>query len=79
MHPSAMHPQLTLIAVEERQARLRADYAASQRNAAAWRAFVLRLRRILGWALVDAGVRIAAGRVESPGAFCPPAHLGSGR
>ena len=66
MHPSAMHPQLTLIAVEERQARLRADYAASRRNAAALRALVLRLRRVLGWALVDAGIRIAAGRPDQP-------------
>ena len=60
-----MYPQLTLIAVEERHARLRADYAASRRNAAAWRAYVLRLRRVLGWALVDAGIRIAAGRDEN--------------
>jgi hypothetical protein len=68
-----MHPELTRIAVEDRQARLRADYAASRRNAAAWRAFVLRLRRVLGWALVDAGIRIAAGRVEWPGGrFTPP-------
>jgi hypothetical protein len=67
-----MHPELTRIAVEDRQARLRADYAASRRNAAAWRAFVLRLRRVLGWALVDAGIRIAAGRIESPGGVTPP-------
>jgi len=66
-----MHPELTRIAVEDRQARLRADYAASRRNAAAWRAFVLRLRRVLGWALVDAGIRIAA--VSSRrGALRPP-------
>jgi hypothetical protein len=65
-----MHPELTRIVVEDRQARLRADYAASRRNAAAWRAFVLRLRRVLGWALVDAGIRIAAGRVESSGVSC---------
>jgi leucyl aminopeptidase (aminopeptidase T) len=51
---------------------LRADYAASRRNAAACREFVLRLRRVLGWALVDAGIRIAAGRVETPeGRFTP--------
>jgi hypothetical protein len=67
-----MHPELTRIAVEDRQARLRADYAASRRNAAAWRAFVLRLRRVLGRALVGAGIRIAAGRIESPGALRPP-------
>ena len=79
MHPSAMYPQLTLIAVEERQARLRADYAASRRNAAALRAFVLRLRRVFGWALVDAGIRIAAGRVELPEGVSPPGSLGSGR
>ena len=60
-----MHPELTRIAVEDRQARLRADYAASRRDAAALRAFVLRLRRVLGRALVDAGIRIAAGRIDS--------------
>jgi hypothetical protein len=70
-----MHPELTRIAVEDRQARLRADYAASRRNAAAWRAFVLRLRRVLGWALVDAGIRIAAGRIESPGGVTPPGSM----
>src|SRR5580698_247513 len=73
-----MHPQLTLIAVEQRQARLRADYAASRRNAAAWRAFVLRLRRVLGWALVGAGIRIAVGRVESPGGVSPPGSMPPG-
>ena len=67
-----MHPELTRIAVLDRQARLRADYAASRRNAAAWRAFVLRLRRVLGWALVDAGIRLAAGRIESPGGRYAP-------
>ena len=70
-----MHPELTRIAVEDRQARLRADYAASRRNAAAWRAFVLRLRRVLGWALVDAGIRAAAGRIESPGGVTPPGSM----
>ena len=70
-----MHPELTRIAVEDRQARLRADYAASRRDAAACRAFVLRLRRVLGWALVDAGIRIAAGRIESPGGVTPPGSM----
>ena len=67
-----MHPELTRIAVEDRQARLRADYAASRRDAAACRAFVLRLRRVLGRALVGAGTRIAAGRIESLRGVTPP-------
>ena len=70
-----MHPEFTRIAAEDRQARLRADYAASRHNAATWRAFVLRLRRVLGWALVDAGIRIAAGRIESPGGVTPPGSM----
>ena len=70
-----MHPELTRIAIEDRQARLRADYAASRRDAAACRAFVLRLRRALGWALVGAGIRIAAGRIESPGGVTPPGSM----
>ena len=70
-----MHPELTRIAVEDRQARLRADYAAGRRDAAALRAFVLRLRRILGWAPLDAGIRVAAGRIESPAGVAPPGSM----
>ena len=70
-----MHPELTRIAVEDRQARLRAVYAVSRRDAAAWRAFVLRLRRVLGWAPVDAGIRIAASRIESPAGVAPPGSM----
>jgi hypothetical protein len=66
-----MHPELIRIAVEDRHARLRADYAAGRRDAAAWQAFVRRLRGVLGRALVAAGVRIAAGRIEAPGGVPP--------
>jgi hypothetical protein len=69
-----MHPELTRIAVEDRQGAIPTG-PPSRRNAAAWRAFVLRLRRVLGWALVDAGIRIAAGRIESPGGVTPPGSM----